>query len=99
MARTDGTVPGMRTHDATISMRSSIPHAAGAVSSARESRISIASMSGALRVAYEGAWYHVLNRGAGRRAMFQSDDQRHVFLALLGDMTAPLASKSTCIVS
>jgi hypothetical protein len=41
-----------------------------------------------LRIAYEGAWYHVLNRGTGRRAIFQSDDQRHVFLALLGDMTA-----------
>jgi RTX calcium-binding nonapeptide repeat (4 copies)/Domain of unknown function DUF11 len=56
-------------------------------------------MSGALRVAYEGAWYHVLNRGAGRWVIFQFDDQRHVFLALLGNMTAPLALKSTFIVS
>jgi hypothetical protein len=56
MARAEGTVPDMRSRDAIVSMQSSMPHAAGAVSSARESNISSVSMSRPLWIAYAGAW-------------------------------------------
>jgi putative transposase len=42
-------------------------------------------MSRPLRIGFEGAWYHVMNRGAGRRAVFTSDEQRQYFLSLLAD--------------
>jgi REP element-mobilizing transposase RayT len=44
-------------------------------------------MARPLRIEYPGAWYHVMNRGLGRRAVDQSDDQRHYFLSLLGDIS------------
>ena len=44
-------------------------------------------MTRPLRIEYPGAWYHVMNRGAGRRPIFASDDHRHYFLSLLGDAT------------
>lgn len=44
-------------------------------------------MSRPLRIVYEGAWYHVMNRGAGRRTIFHSDTYRQLFLALLGEIT------------
>ena len=36
-----------------------------------------------MRITYPGAGYHVMNRGAGRRAVFKTQAQRHSFLALL----------------
>jgi putative transposase len=33
-------------------------------------------MSRPLRIVYEGAWYHIMNRGAGRRTIFQADAYR-----------------------
>jgi putative transposase len=33
-----------------------------------------------LRLDHEGAWHHVMNRGAGRRAIFNSDTDREHFL-------------------
>ncbi len=44
-------------------------------------------MSRPLRIVYEGAWYHVMNRGAGRRTIFHSAAHRQLFLALLGEIT------------
>lgn len=44
-------------------------------------------MSRPLRIEYEGAWYHVMNRGAGRRPIFLHDDHRRLFLNLLGEAT------------
>lgn len=44
-------------------------------------------MSRPLRIVYEGAWYHVMNRGASRRTIFHSDTYRQLFLALLGEIT------------
>lgn len=38
-----------------------------------------------LRIEYDGAWYHVLNRGACRRTVFATDEQRRYFLALLAE--------------
>lgn len=42
-------------------------------------------MARPLRIEYNGAWYHVINRGAGRRAVFTTDEQRRYFLSLLAD--------------
>ena len=42
-------------------------------------------MARPLRIEYAGAWYHVMNRGAGRKAIFKTDEQRAYFLSLLAD--------------
>ena len=38
------------------------------------------------RIEYDGAWYHVMNRGAGRRSIFLDDNDRRRFLHLLGQI-------------
>lgn len=43
-------------------------------------------MARPLRLEYEGAWYHVMNRGAGHCTIFHDDGQRQRFLDLLGDL-------------
>ena len=43
-------------------------------------------MARPLRIEYPGAWYHVMNRGAGRRTVFPDDDLRRMFLDLLADV-------------
>ena len=48
-------------------------------------------MARPLRIEYPGAWYHAINRGASGRAIFRSDRDRHVFLALFGDIAATFA--------
>lgn len=45
-------------------------------------------MSRPLRIEFPGAWYHVMNRGAGRRAIFHTDEHRGLFLELLADVRA-----------
>lgn len=40
-------------------------------------------MARPLRIEYEGAWYHVMNRGASRQWVFNTDEQRQYFLSLL----------------
>lgn len=44
-------------------------------------------MARPLRIEFEGAWYHVMNRGAGRRLVFRSSAHRAVFLRLLGEVS------------
>ena len=44
-------------------------------------------MTRPLRIEYEGAWYHVMNRGADRQAVFTSERDRLAFLALLGEVS------------
>lgn len=39
------------------------------------------------RIEYPGALYHVLSRGNGRRDIFLSDDDRHLFLALIKELS------------
>ena len=41
-----------------------------------------------LRVEYEGAIYHVMNRGDRREAIFLSDEDRELFLQTLGQACA-----------
>ncbi len=43
-------------------------------------------MARSLRIEFPGAWYHVMNRGAGRRAIFKTDSHRRLFLDLLGEL-------------
>lgn len=42
-------------------------------------------MSRPLRIEYAGAWYHVMNRGAARQAIYLQPTHRQLFLALLGE--------------
>lgn len=44
-------------------------------------------MARALRIYFEGAWYHVMNRGINRENIFFNDTQRQQFLRLLGEAT------------
>ena len=39
------------------------------------------------RIEFPGALYHILSRGNDRRDIFHSDDDRHLFLDLLGDLS------------
>jgi len=41
-------------------------------------------MSRPLRIEYEGAWYHVMNRGRARAAIFGGDEDYATFLDTLG---------------
>ncbi|MEM7015743.1 MAG: transposase [Pseudomonadota bacterium] len=45
-------------------------------------------MSRPLRIEFEGAWYHVMNRGASRQAIFKTDAQRQHFLSLLAEASS-----------
>ncbi len=40
-------------------------------------------MARPLRILYPGAWYHVMNRGAGDKNIFRNDSDRYGFLRLL----------------
>jgi putative transposase len=44
-------------------------------------------MARPLRIEFDGAWYHVMNRGAGRRLIFRNDVDRRYFLKLLADIS------------
>ncbi len=41
----------------------------------------------ALRIEYEGAWHHVMNRGAAQQDIFKTDKQRGLFLELINEAT------------
>lgn len=43
-------------------------------------------MSRPLRIQYEGAMYHVMNRGACRQPIFSSNKHREIFLELLAEI-------------
>jgi REP element-mobilizing transposase RayT len=43
-------------------------------------------MARPLRIEYPGAWYHVMNRGAGRGCVFPDEALCRTFLSLLGDI-------------
>jgi putative transposase len=45
-------------------------------------------MARPLRIEFEGAWYHTMNRGTSRRAIFLHDDHREMFLRLLAESVA-----------
>ena len=42
-------------------------------------------MSRPQRILYENAYYHVMNRGAGRRQIFHGREDREIFLQTLGE--------------
>lgn len=39
-----------------------------------------------LRIEYNGAWYHVMNRGTNHQLIFHNDEHRKIFLSLLGEL-------------
>ena len=39
------------------------------------------------RIQFAGAWYHVMNRGAGRRSIFRNDVHRKDFLSILEEVS------------
>ncbi len=43
-------------------------------------------MARSLRIEYENAWYHVMNRGARKMDIFNTDAERKLFLELLGQV-------------
>jgi len=43
-------------------------------------------MARPLRIEFEGAWYHVINRGAAKCNVFLTDNHRNAFLSLLNDL-------------
>jgi len=43
-------------------------------------------MSRALRIKYEDAWYHIMNRGAGKKNIFHSKKYYNLFLKLLNEI-------------
>jgi len=45
-------------------------------------------MSRQWRIEYPGAIYHVLSRGNNRQEIFKTDDDRHLFLELLEELSA-----------
>jgi putative transposase len=44
-------------------------------------------MTRALRIQYEGAWYHVMNRGLERRNIFLNNNHKKLFLDLLSEIS------------
>jgi len=44
-------------------------------------------MARARRIEYKGAWYHVMNRGAGRRKIYHTKKDYEIFLELLREIT------------
>lgn len=40
-----------------------------------------------LRIEFENAWYHVMNRGMGKRAIFKTDHHRQLFLNIMAQTT------------
>ena len=41
-----------------------------------------------LRIEFDGAWHHVMNRGAGRRHIFRGEGDHNLFLGLLADASS-----------
>ena len=50
-----------------------------------ENMISFA-MSRPLRIEFPGAWYHVMNRGAGYQNIFRDDSHRALFMDFLSEI-------------
>lgn len=42
-------------------------------------------MARALRISFEGAWYHIMNRGTDKQPIFYNDSQRKMFLKMLAE--------------
>jgi len=51
-------------------------------------------MSRPLRIEYPGAYYHVMNRGAGGKAIYAQDEHRQIFLVLLGEINEMFSAQT-----
>ena len=58
-------------------------------------------MSRPLRILFPGAWYHMMNRGAGYRAIFRDPSHYKIFLSLLGELdeTYGFETHAYCLLS
>lgn len=58
-------------------------------------------MARPLRIEYEGAWYHVMNRGAGYQNIFFNDEDKILFLNLLSEINSRYCIEihSYCLMS
>jgi len=56
----------------------------------------VGDMSRPLRIELPGAYYHVMNRGLEYRPIFQSDDDRGMFLDLLADVSLRWGARIHC---
>lgn len=43
-------------------------------------------MARSLRIQFDGAWYHVMNRGLSHQLIYHTDQARNLFIQLLGDI-------------
>ena len=44
-------------------------------------------MARPLRILFDGAWYHVMNRGASRKNIFKNNHDKEAFITLLANIT------------
>lgn len=58
-------------------------------------------MSRPLRIEFNNAWYHIMNRGAGSRDIFLNNKERKMFLSLLSEITEiySVEINSYCLMS
>jgi hypothetical protein len=49
-------------------------------------------MARPLRIEYEGAWYHAMNRGAGRRVIYPTNAERAYYSKVLRHLLVSSAS-------
>ena len=58
-------------------------------------------MARPLRILFPGAWYHVMNRGAGYREIFRNPQHYRIFLTLLRDLdgTFGIETHAYCLLS
>ncbi len=54
-------------------------------------------MARKLRVEYERAFYHVMNRGDGQEPIFLDEKDREIFLQTLGEYCRKTAGRATPI--
>jgi len=53
------------------------------------------------RIKYSGAWYHVMNRGAGRKKIYDDEEHYLLFLSILEEITKKFKVKvhTYCLMS
>jgi putative transposase len=58
-------------------------------------------MARPLRIEFEGAWYHVMNRGLSHKSIFEEDNHYEAFIQLLNETSLTFAAEyhSYCLMS
>jgi len=50
-------------------------------------------MARPLRIEFEGAWYHVMNRGLSHKSIFEEDNHYETFIQLLNETSLTFAAE------